>query len=97
MTYKDSSSINVNDDIIARKGIENAITDSEINNIDKNIKNLKEEIDERLKLHKRFWFLDNVGKFDIKILPNTDYNYPAKIELFESTEDYHTFVYKYTE
>ena len=59
------------------------------------IRNIDTEIEERLSLHKRFWFLDNIGKMDIKILPNEDTIYPPRIELFNDTSSIHDYIYKY--
>ena len=60
-------------------------------------KNIDEEIEERLNLHKRFWFLDNVGKMDIKILPNVDAQYPPRIELFDEILELKEYMYKYSD
>ena len=58
---------------------------------------IKVEIDERLDLHKRFWFLKSIGEMDYKILPNTDFKYPPTIEIFDEEQVNGVYVYKYSD
>lgn len=55
-------------------------------------KDLITELEERLDLHKRFWFVKTMGKIDYKIVPNKDFNYPVDIEMFVEKPN---FVYQF--
>ena len=57
-------------------------------------KYIHQEMEERLNLHKRFWFLKSLGDKDMKVLPNRDFKYPATVEAFDEAED-GVYVYKY--
>lgn len=55
---------------------------------------ISEEVETRLDMHKRFWFVKSHGKIDYKILPNRDFNYPPDIALFENViNEIYTFNY----
>lgn len=57
------------------------------------IKKLEVDFEKQLDLHKRFWFVKSFGKIDYKILPNTDFSYPADINIFVEKPD---FIYEFS-
>lgn len=82
--------VSVEDINLIDKGIKGSF-DTEPNEviISKGVaKTLVQEFEERLDLHKRFWFVKNLGKVDYKILPNVDFNYPVDIEMFVEKPDF---------
>lgn len=58
----------------------------------RNIK--KEESTLNLELYKTLWFIKGIGETDLKILPNTDYKYPALIDIFVEKPNY-TYIFEY--
>lgn len=87
----------LNKDIISKKVKNKNI---EISNNEKKLnsqaKNIYVEDKVRLgKLHKRLWFIKGIGDIDYKILPNTDYKYPAPINIFVEKPNFeYYFEYK---
>ena len=85
-----SNTIHTNNDTSVTKDIVNSIqnTNNDILMYKEHTKTLEQEFEERLDLHKRFWFIKSIGKIDYKIVPNTDFSYPADINIFVEKPDY---------
>ena len=89
--------ININQNIISSK-IHNKKIDIIHNGkkLNSTPKNIYIEDKERLStLYKRLWFIKGIGDIDYKILPNTDYKYPAPINIFVEKPNFeYYFEYK---
>ncbi len=90
----DGENVNINDFKAINKslgGKQNKI--QELNLLKSQQRRIKEEIDTRLNLHRRFWFVKKYGKIDYNIIPNKDFNYPMSIDIFDNVID---GVYKFS-
>ncbi len=90
----DGENVNINDFKAINKslgGKQNKI--QELNLLKSQQRRIKEEVDTRLNLHRRFWFVKKYGKIDYNIIPNKDFNYPMSIDIFDNVID---GVYKFS-
>ena len=77
--------------------ISHTVQTTDIHQLNKIKQRVNIELEERLDLHKRFWFIKQYGKIDYKILPNNDFNYPVNINIFEKMPNYTYKFYYETE
>ena len=89
--------ITIDKDILLDKATKNAFIEVETKLDRSKEQKIQKEIEERLNLHKRFWFLESLGEMDYKILPNVDYKYPPNIEVFKTNIPNQKYVYKYVD
>ena len=90
----DGENVNINDFKAVNKSLgdkQNKI--QELNLLKSQQRRIKEEVDTRLNLHRRFWFVKKYGKIDYNIIPNKDFNYPMSIDIFDNVID---GVYKFS-
>lgn len=87
--------IDVHEERRISKSHKKARIQEEIKRLDTVNKNLQVEIDKRLNLHKRFWFIKEHGPIDYLLLPNEDYQYPMQIETMVSKPNY-SYLYEYS-